>query len=77
MSSRLLGVSNARCCGNVSPEPNQLGSKIIELLFDIFRLLGALGLVVQNNHALDQYLMVFDQRSHAAEDGLEGREPVR
>jgi len=75
-SPRFIRISiNRRGC-NVLFEPVQLGFKIFKLLFDIPRVLEASMSVARNSHSLDQHLIVFDQRIYAAEDGLEGREPV-
>ena len=32
--------------------------------------------VVRDTHPLAEYLMMFDERVHPAEGGLEGREPI-
>ena len=76
-SPRLLGVSINGCRGNVSFEPLQLGLKTFNLLFDTFEFLRSSISVVHNNRKLDRYLIVFDERGHPAEGGLEGREPIR
>ena len=75
-SSRFLRVPFNRRSSDVLFEPIQLGLKIFELLFDIFGVLEVSGSATRNNHSLNQYLIVFDQRIYAAEGRLEGREPV-
>jgi len=75
-SGCLLGVSINRCSSDVLLEPIQLGYKFLDLLLDIFELLRVTVSVVRNGHSLDQYLVMLDERVHAAKGGLEGREPI-
>ena len=51
--------------------------KTLNLLLDTFEFLRSSISVVHDGHALDRYLIMFDERGHSAEGGLEGREPIR
>ena len=65
-SIRLLGVSIYRGGGDVLFEPVQLRNKILDLLPDIFRMLGASASVARDSHSFHQYLVMVDERIHAA-----------
>jgi len=71
-----LSVSIDRCRGDVLFEPIQLRYKFLGLLLDIFGVLERSVSVVCDGHSLDQYLIMLDERAHAAKGGLERREPV-
>jgi len=50
--------------------------KILDLLPDIFELLQIFVSITRDSQPLDHYLIMFDERVHAAEGSLEGREPI-
>ena len=57
-------------------KPIEVWDKIFNFLSDILGFLRAFALVACHNHPLDPYLIMLDERAHAAEDRLEGREPI-
>jgi len=71
-----LSVSIDRCRENVLFEPIQLRYKFLDLLLDVLGMLGVSASVVCDGHPLDLYLIMLDERAHAAKGGLERREPV-
>ena len=73
---RLLGVSIDRGGGDVLFEPIQLGYEILDLLLDVFRMLGTSMSVARDSHPLGQYLIMLDKRVHAAQSRFEGWEPI-
>ena len=75
-STLLLRVYIDRRRGNGLAEPYELGSKIFNLLLDIFEFLQQSASAVRDNHSPDQYLIMLDECGHPVEDGLEGRETI-
>ena len=73
---RLLGISINRCCGDVSFEPLQLGYEILDLLLDVLGMLQTVVSVAGDDHSPNKYLVMLDERAHAAEGGLERGEPI-
>jgi len=69
-SFRLPRVPVDGCRGNVPFKPVQLGFEVFDLLLEIFELLRAPASVVRDDHQLDQYLVMFDERAHSTEGGL-------
>jgi hypothetical protein len=53
-SIRLLGVP-IDCCSDVLFEPIQLGYKVLDLLLDVLRMLGASMSAARDSHPLHQY----------------------
>ena len=75
-SFRLSRISINGCRGNILFEPVQLGFEVLYLLLDISEFLPASVSIVCNADQLDRYLVMFDERTHSTEGGLEGREPI-
>jgi hypothetical protein len=71
-SIRLLGVFVNGRSGDVLFEPVQLRYKFLDLLLDIFKFLRATVSVVRDDHRLDQYLIVLDERAHPPRAALRG-----
>ena len=75
-STRLFRVPTDRRRCNALFEPIQLRYKFLDFLLDVLGMLGTPVLGVHDGHSLDPYLIMPDERVHAAQGGLEGREPV-
>ena len=76
MSFHLSRVSIDSCRGDIPFEPVQLGFEVFDLLLKIFELLPASVSDVCDDHRLDRYLVMLNERAHSIEGRLEGREPI-
>ena len=72
----LLGVSIGRGGSDVLLESLQLGFETFYLLLDVFEFLRPPISAMHDGHPPDPYLAMLDERSHAAEGTLEGREGI-
>jgi len=72
----LLGVPIDRHRRDDLFEPIQLRYELIDLLLDIFGMLGTSVSTVHDKRPLDAYLIMLDDRAHTAQGGLEGGEPI-
>ena len=69
-------VSINRCRGDGLFEPVELGLETFDPLLDVFEFLSPLISALDDTHLLDQYLVVFYERIHTTEGGLEGGKPI-
>ena len=53
-----------------------MGFKTLDLLLDVFEFLSPFMSTVHDGLLIAQYLVVLDERTHTAEDGLEGARPI-
>ena len=69
-SLRLSRISIDERRGNILFEPVQLGFEALYLLLDISEFLRASVSAMCDDHQLDRYLVMLDERAHSTEGGL-------